>query len=83
MFRETRFRLPFREGDHLARVLIIDDTHCLHPILISKGRAPIDTVANGLEFRCGQRPVDPLGPTRWTSPARKAFRSTYRQTSRK
>jgi hypothetical protein len=37
---------------------------CLHPILISKGRAPTDTVANGLEFRGGQRPVDPLGPTR-------------------
>ena len=37
---------------------------CLHPILISKGRAPMDTVANGLEFRGGQRPVDPLGPTR-------------------
>ncbi|MEY4179330.1 MAG: hypothetical protein RLY70_2904, partial [Planctomycetota bacterium] len=30
---------------------------CLHPILISKGRAPMDTVANGLEFRGGQRPV--------------------------
>jgi hypothetical protein len=56
---------------------------CLHPILISKGRAPMDAVANGLEFRGGQRPVDPLGPTRWTSPARNAFRSTYRQTNKK
>ena len=37
---------------------------CLHPILISKGRAPINTFANALEFRGGQRPVDPLGPTR-------------------
>ncbi len=37
---------------------------CLHPNLISKGRAPIDTVANGLEFRGGQWPDDPLGPTR-------------------
>jgi hypothetical protein len=43
----------------------------------------MDTVANGLAFRGGQRPVDPLGPTRWTSPARKAFRSTYLQTNKK
>jgi hypothetical protein len=56
---------------------------CLHPSLISKGRAPMDTVANGLEFRGGQRPVDLLGPTRLTSPACKAFRSTYRQTNKK
>jgi hypothetical protein len=56
---------------------------CLHPILISKERAPMDTVANGLEVRGGQRPVDPLGPTRWTSPATKALRSTYRQTNKK
>jgi hypothetical protein len=43
----------------------------------------MDTVANGLEVRGGQRPVDPLGPTRWTSPATKALRSTYRQTNKK
>jgi hypothetical protein len=36
----------------------------LHPILIAKGRAPIDAVADSLEFRGGQRPVDPLGPAR-------------------
>ena len=35
----------------------------LHPIPSSKGRAPVDAGANGLEFRGGQRPVDPLGPT--------------------
>jgi glycine/D-amino acid oxidase-like deaminating enzyme len=37
---------------------------CLHPIPISKGRAPVDAGANGLELRGGQRLVDPLGPAR-------------------
>ncbi len=32
---------------------------------VSEGRAPIDAGANGLEFRGGQRLVDPLGPSRW------------------
>jgi hypothetical protein len=48
----------------LDRLEVQAPRDCLHLILISKGRAPMDAVANGLEFGGGQRPVDPLGLTR-------------------
>ena len=41
-------------GLFLGRLDVQVPRDCLHPILISKGRAPMDAVANGLEFRGGQ-----------------------------